>query len=410
MKRGSSKEECLARTTHFFDLLGNPERQFQVVHVAGTAGKGSTASLIAHMLHADHRSVGLLTSPFVTTTLENIWINGKLCNPEMFIRITHQALDVVDTLDNATKPSYAEILFAIGVLCAAENKCEWLVVEVGCGGRFDYTNVFVQPTLCVLTPIDYDHTNILGETIPEIAWHKAGIIHNGCTVISSVQNPEVHEVFDREAEQHNLSIRYIDDSTRGHDTKTTGMSGEHQHRNQELASLAAQALNLSKHAIHEGKKYAKLPARCEIMQRDPLVIIDGAHSPIKIQALAQYLRTECTYEKLYIIYSAKETKDPEKNISPLVPLSSAIWCTEFHLPGFGSHSAEEMKKSIALHHPDSTLYAESDPNTAFTQALATATERDCILITGSLYLAGILRDRFISEEQIVSRREVFAQE
>lgn len=396
MNNAQSQAECLARTRAFFAHRGNPQQHFRVVHVAGTAGKGSTASLVAHMLHAQGHTVGLTTSPFLTTTLEDIWINGKLCDPQLFISVANDVLDDVEHMSDAERPSYSETLYAIGVECCVKVGVEWLVSEVGCGGRYDYTNIFTQPTTCVLTPIDFDHMNILGHTLPEIASHKAGIIHAGCTVFSAPQQKDVQDVFDHEAALYGLNVQYSEKS----EEHTFGMPGAHQSRNAALACAVASSLGVTREAQVTGMRTAFLPARCEIVQRTPLVIIDGAHSVIKMNALARYIET-LQYEKLFVVYSAKYSKDPFENLSPLLSHIATLWCTEFHLPGFSSHSTQDMKRAIQTAAPDLTIHEEADPLRALDSALAGASENDCILVTGSLYMAGIVRERYYSEYDIV---------
>lgn len=402
----TDKTPFLERTQKFFADLDNPQNHFQVIHVAGTAGKGSTTTLLAQMLYADSRSVAALTSPFVTTTLENIWINGQLCDPDLFIRVAHDILDRVDAMPDAEAPSYSETLFAIGVVCAQQAGCEYLVAETGCGGRFDYTNIFSPKKICVLTPIDFDHTDILGDTLEQIAWHKAGIIQKHTLVWSAPQPAQVREIFNTEATAKETKITYIDHAATLDFTPT--LAGKHQLLNASLAAEVAQALGVSEHAIRIGSRQARLPARCETMQHDPLVIIDGAHSAIKMQALAEYLKT-LSYERLLVIYSAKYSKDPVENILPLLPLCSLLWCTEFHLPGFSSHLSSEMKQKIgALHTNHATkIYEEPAPLHALGQALSIARPNDCVLVTGSLYMAGIARTYFISEERIITSGRLF---
>ncbi|MCW1930457.1 MAG: Mur ligase family protein [Candidatus Kerfeldbacteria bacterium] len=401
MQSQVTHETRLECTRHFFARRGNPQNRFRVIHVAGTAGKGSTASLIAHMLHAQGYSAGLITSPFVTTTLEDVWINGKLCDPNIFIRVANDILDDVEKMNDTEIPSYSETLYAIGVECCAQAGVEWLVTEVGCGGKFDYTNIFSQPTTCVLTPIGLDHMNILGNTVPEIAAHKAGIIHTGCTVFSAQQSEDVRAVFDHEAALYGLTVHYIAPSQENN----SDMPGAHQSHNSALACAVVESLGVSLQAQQLGMQRAFLPARCEVMQRNPLVIIDGAHSVIKMRALAEYVST-LTYNRLFVIYSAKYSKDPLENLTPLLSKISTLWCTEFHLPGFSSHSTEEMKYAIAQRASSLEIIEEKNPLAALHSALARANANDCILVTGSLYMAGIVREHYYPEKTIVLQQSL----
>jgi dihydrofolate synthase/folylpolyglutamate synthase len=389
----------LERMRRLCERVGVLDTPFQIVHVAGTSGKGSTSTMIYEMLRASGAHVGIFRSPFVTTSIENIEVDGQLIAPDNFARL----VDYVMLL--ASDASYSELFFAIAMRYFVDSGCAWVVLETGCGGRFDYTNVVAssQVRASVLTPINLDHTDILGKTLEEIAWHKAGIIKEGVPVLSTETKPAVRAVFDREAAEKQTHVQYVQPTRH----VETAMFGEHQQWNAAAAEAVGRLLELPDEAIARGIATARLPARVEVMQHDPLVILDGAHSVAKMQALVASLDAFRPWKKLHLVFAAKETKDVADVLRPIASLADEIWITTFQLPGFGSHRMEETADSCARLAPHATIYREADPRIAVERCLATAAPDDCVVITGSLYLAGFVRKRWISEEEILDRRAAY---
>lgn len=400
---GIDQEFFLNRTQHLFDKLGNPERAFKIIHVTGTSGKGSTSTMLYNILRAAGKSTGLYMSPFVTTTIENIQTNGLLMDPADFVSGVNRMLPIVAQIEKETPelyPSYAEILFGIAMQYFAQQKCEWLVLEVGCGGRYDKTNIIPAPEVAVITNVSKDHTDILGDTIEQIAWHKAGIIKSGSKVFSAETNPDVKAVLDEEAKKQNVQITY----TSPQELIETGMTGKHQQWNAALATAAAEALNIPMPSITKGIAQTRLPARIELMQTQPRVIIDGAHSGAKIAALVAALEQYKPWQKLHIIFAGKESKDLTDLLEPLSHIADSMYMTSFTLPGFGSHPPQEAAKIFHTIHSSIPIHIEEDNHNALQQCLKKADPNDLIVITGSLYLAGELRQHWISEDQILTTR------
>lgn len=396
----------LERMQRFCDHLGNPERTLRTIHVAGTAGKGSTTAMIYEMLVAAKQSVGMFLSPFVTTSIENIHINGRLLAPQDFVRAWNVLVPVLEHITQNEPdwyPSYAEKFFAVALIALKNAGCEWAVIETGCGGRFDYSNVIPSPVACVLTNISLDHTAVLGNTIEHIAWHKAGIIKSGAKIFSAERQPSVRAVFDAEAHIYNEAVHYIKPERR----YSTGMLGEHQQWNAALAAAVGQSLGISQVAIDEGIQHARLPARIELMQQHPRVILDGAHSPAKIAALCEALESFRPWKKLHLVFAAKETKNPMELLLPLLPLADSVTITTFTLPGFDSFDATLTADIIQSVRTDLLPKIIPGSMEAVRDAVSRAESDDVVLITGSLYLAGAVRPLWISEEMIVRERNIF---
>ncbi|MFH1426339.1 MAG: Mur ligase family protein, partial [Candidatus Kerfeldbacteria bacterium] len=184
----------LDRTKKFADRLGNPEQGFKFIHVAGTAGKGSTAMMTYNILREAGYSVGVFVSPHVTTSIERIAANGMLIGPDEFALEIEEIMPIVKEIqkdDPAMVPSYSEIFFAMALQYFKRIGCEWVVLETGCGGLYDKTNIIPAPEVALLTNVSLDHCDLLGNTVEEIAVHKAGIIKEGSALFSTETKPEV---------------------------------------------------------------------------------------------------------------------------------------------------------------------------------------------------------------------------
>lgn len=404
----------LDRTQRFFDTLGNPEKGFKIIHITGTSGKGSTTAMTYQSLLAGNKTVGCYTSPYVSTIIENIEANGFCIDPNDFARITNATLDIVDTIrahEPKWVPSYGEIIFGIAMQYFKEQNVEWVVIEVGCGGRFDKTNVVPAPVAVGITSVGYDHTDILGNTLESIAWHKSGIIKRGTgSVWSTEPNTAIQAVLNREAEACDITIHYKEaaqDTDEPIETFETTMPGNHQQKNAWLAANLCRSAGISEEAIATGIARAQLPARLEKMQSSPTVIIDGAHSEPKIKALVETLQSFRPFERLILVFTAKETKDLDHILDILLPHADIVIPTEFHLPGFSSFACTDIATHIKEKQPHIECAPEPDAQKAIEHALAIATPHDLIISTGSLYLAGKVRKHWISEDQILTQRTVF---
>ncbi|HLD21451.1 MAG TPA: cyanophycin synthetase, partial [Patescibacteria group bacterium] len=257
----------------------------------------------------------------------------------------------------------------------------------------------------IITNISYDHTAILGNTLEKIAWHKAGIIKKGSAIFSSETKPAVQAVLNKEAKQFNQKVQYIQPS-REYETQ---MPGKHQQWNAALAAAVGHYLSIDESNVEKGIAEARLPARIELMQTAPRVILDGAHSTAKIEALVHSLEQFRPWQKLHLLFAAKETKELYDLLAPLAPLIDAAYMTSFTLPGFKSQAPEEAAILLKQMRSNVPVICENDAHTALRKCLLQAAPDDMIIITGSLYLAGKLRIHWIPEQTIIEQQATFPQ-
>lgn len=401
--REKDKSFFLGRTQFLFDRLGNPERQFHFVHVTGTSGKGSTATMVHNILAHAGWNVGLYVSPHVTTSLERMSINAQFVAPADFAHAVHAVMPVVAKIrkKNPTMvPSYTDVVFAVAMLIFQQHHCKWVVLEVGCGGRFDHTNIIPPPAVTIITNISREHIGVLGETLEDIAWHKAGIIKHGAQLFSAETNPKIRAVLNFEAKKFDARIHYISASSKK--SAKSVMVGKHQKSNSALAAAAGRGLGIAEQHIRSGIAATRLPARIEIMQKQPRVILDGAHAPAKMEALVATIHKKCT-----VIFAPKEGKEIDALIRPLVNITRRVIITSWQLPGFRSEQPTRVATQWKKIQPRAEKTIEPSPHAALRHALRTVRTSDTILITGSLYLAGCLRAHWIPEEKILTTRCAF---
>lgn len=347
----------VCRMHWFLDLLGNPERGFKYIHITGTAGKGTVAAMIQKNLP----NAGLFTSPFVTTSIEKIQVGDLYVDPHEFVDIVENMKPAIDRAFRECPwggPSYFERFLAIALVYFQKQQCEWVVLEVGCGGRYDATNIIKNPLITAITNIDYDHTHILGKTLTKIARDKAGIIKKGSRFYTTERRPRLVKIMEEICREQGAEFYHVNGG------------------NRELVE-----------AMGFEARDVKLPARFEIMQKRPLVIIDGAHNRAKIRYTVEQLK-KLTFSKLHLVVALAANKD--RRILDEIP-ADAVYPTRF--------SAADRQCM--------NLGGYTDPYQALDAALAAAGPNDAVLVTGSFYLAGELRQRWIGEEQILIHRSAF---
>jgi len=383
----------LERITSVLQALGNPERAYRVVHVAGTNGKGSTCAMIDAGLRAAHIRTGLFTSPHLIEPTERIQIDGIPVSPADFERAFSVVHEAAEKLDLDCHPTYFETVTAMAFWLFREKKVEAAVIEVGLGGRLDSTNV-VRPVLTVITPIDFDHEAYLGHTIEAIASEKAGILKPGIPAVFARQRPEAAKVLEaRAAELHvpvtrfeNFDIRDLVIDARG--SRFSGivcpLAGEHQVDNAVTAALALRALGVSTDGIAE----TRWPGRIEHVSPNPDIILDGAHNPAGARALAKYLERFYGNRRIWMIYAAMRDKAIDEVAGILFPLASELVLTAPDTPR--ALRPEAMAEFAGRGHVEPTVEA------AIAYARSHAAGEDVIVITGSLFLVGEARGLFLA--------------
>lgn len=397
-------------------LLGDPQEELKCIHIGGTNGKGSTASYLSHALMAGGYSVGLFTSPYIERFNERVQINGKDIPDEALGRITSMIKEKADIMvaEGYEHPTTFEIVTAIGFMYFMEEKVDYVVLEVGLGGRYDSTNIIKKPIASVLTTIDYDHIDVLGDTLEKIAYQKGGIIKKDSIAVSYPQEEEAMKVLKEIAEEmdtkfhlspiENIEIKSVSSSGAVFDFKyknhqienvNISMLGEYQVYNASLALTTLLVLrengliDISDDDILEGLKKTKWPGRLEVLSKNPTFLIDGAHNVQGIYQLKKALEF-FDYKRLILGIGILKDKDTSKMVELLAPMADIVVATEVNMPR--KLPAEELGEKIKQYNEN--IFVEKDIKKAIQKTLELATEEDMIVFGGSLYLIGEVRTIF----------------
>lgn len=395
------------------ELLGNPHKDLKYIHIAGTNGKGSTSSYVATMLEEAGYKVGLFTSPYLERFNERIAINGADIPNERLAEITERVKDRIQIMiqEEYEHPTTFEIITAIGFVYFKEEKVDYVVLEVGLGGRLDATNVIDESLLSIITTIDYDHMDVLGNTLGEIAYEKAGIIKERGLVLSYPQKEEAIEVIEKVCEERKAelticpmeNVKIVQLNEYGgifdyHFNNTAfknleiSLIGEHQVYNAALSVTAILLLrekglvNITDEQIRSGLKKARWKGRLEVLNRHPLFVIDGAHNPQGVQTLVDNLK-RFRYNRLILGIGILKDKEVEKIVEAITPLADEIVITEANI--YRKMKAEELEQMINKYNKNT--HVEKDIKKAIDKSYELAKEDDLILFMGSLYLIGDVR-------------------
>jgi len=396
----------LTRIAALFTSLGNPHHRIRAVHVAGTNGKGSTASFLASIVAAGGSRVGLFTSPHLIRFTERIRINGGEIAEDAVVRLAERVLHAAPS--GAT---FFEIVTAMALLHFAEERVDLVVLEAGMGGRMDATNA-VSGILSVIAPVSLDHSEYLGATIAEIAFEKAGIAKPGRPLVVSPQPPEALEVLTRVcAELECTMYRQGSDFCaswgvdglvyRGLDIDLAGVKpgipGRYQVVNAASALCAAELLNdlgfkLDEAALRRGIETARWPGRMELFVGPPRFLLDGAHNAAGGEALAGAL-ADIPRDRLFIVAGVMEDKDAEGILGPLLHLAAEVFAVS---PGL--ERAMPSARLAALCRGRGAVCSDAGPvATGLSMAGEAAAENDLIVVCGSLFTVGEARAILLSE-------------
>lgn len=395
-------------------LLGNPQKGLNYIHIGGTNGKGSTASYLAHVLKAGGYKVGLFTSPYIERFNERIQINGEDIPNETLGRLTSTIRKKADIMvkEGYNHPTTFEIITAIGFMYFKEERTDYAILEVGLGGRFDSTNIIDKPLVSVITTIDFDHIDILGDTLGKIAYQKAGIIKDNSIVISYPQEEESLEVLKKVSREknsefylcpmENISIKSASNresvfdfqykDTKIEDIKIK-MLGEYQVYNAALALTTLlimkerELLSIEKEDIYRGLSDTKWPGRLEIIGEDPIFLIDGAHNVQGIAQLKKALKL-FKYNRLILGMAMLKDKDTSHMVELLVPIADIVVATEVKMDR--KLDAEILGEKASKYNKE--IYVKKDIKEAIKKALELANKDDMIVFGGSLYLIGEVKN------------------
>lgn len=434
-ERQAEFQRRLERTRRLMNALGNPQDALDIIHIGGTSGKGSVAILCESILREMGWRVGTHTSPYLQTPLEKVRVDSRLIGVPKTITLAGQVMAGVEAIQAADghlgKPHYAEAWLGLALRHFADEACQTGVIEVGMGGRFDASNI-VTPRVSAITTVHYDHTRVLGETLAEIAYHKAGIIKPGVPAVVG-QVPEVAwEVIEAEARQRGARLvrqgrdvhytplelsrtggRFTYDGIDLHlEDLTVGLLGGHQFANATVALAAlelyadAQGITLDEGAVRAGLARARFAGRLEVMQTAPTAVLDGAHNEEKITALLKAVPQVFEYERLILVLGMLEAKAVEPIMEALVAIADVVVTTYPRVKGKPAIHAEELAR-MARASGVSDAIAEPEPVDALAYALSLAEEGDLVLVTGSLYLIGMVRSHWHHVDEIIAQHTMF---
>lgn len=406
-------EVKLARMRHLLGLLGNPHKGLRCILVAGTKGKGSAAVMIAEMLRAQGLRVGLTVKPHLVDYRERIRVNSRMISRGDLLRLVGDVRPAVEEgrgLDWGP-PTYVETTVAIALLYFARQEVDVAVVEVGIGGRLDATNV-LDPVVSVITPISYDHTEILGATLTAIAREKAGIIRPGGMVVSAPQPDEAEAVIvaaceaqaarlvrvGREVEVllHRSSLDGLDATLRGLRGRYpvhVPLLGRHQATNAAAALAAVELLAqwgivVSPPAVRRGLAAVRWPARIELVGRRPYTIVDVGHNPASMAALRDTVADLLGGRRLVLAFGMLATKDYRSVTALVAPLAAEVITTTPNNPH--ALPAAALAEEVRRYTPH--VVAVPDRREAIDRAWKLVGPEDVLVVTGSFYLVGEARE------------------
>ena len=430
--------------TELLRQLGDPHKDLEVIHVAGTNGKGSVCAMLERCLREAGFRTGLYSSPHMMDYNERFRVDGKMISDEAIMDLLREAGEAAKRTEEAIDklPTEFEVLTAMALLWFAREQADIVILETGMGGRFDATNIFPKPLVTIITSISMDHEAYLGDTIAKIAWEKAGIIKAGVPLITSCDNEEAFAVIRREFEEVQESAGKESDGggparlTRiwegcRWETRSLGLSGQmvnlitaagvyedvrlslpgdYQSANLACVVLAweflasagfkrAPALDpalLTEEALRKGLANVKWPCRLELVQEKPAVVLDGSHNPDGLRQLSVWLAGQRgQYDQVLLVMGMVEDKDRLHAAMQLDGLVSRVIITKplSDRAGRWQGLAEGFRRTAA----DKVEFIE-DCHQAVKKAIGLAGDNDLVLCTGSFYLVGELRKNWIGKE------------
>ena len=398
----------LERTRELCAALGNPEKSLKFVHIAGTNGKGSTAACIAAALQKAGYRTGLYTSPYILQFNERMQVNGEhITNTELEC-LTDEIRPFADAMKDP--PTEFELITALAMQFFLDKRCEIVVLEVGMGGELDSTNVIDTPELAVITLIGYDHVEELGPTIVDIAGAKAGIIKNGGDVVIYGGEPEVEEVFEKVSAERGARLSRVDFARiENQEFSLDGirfqiepygdiflpLTGAYQPKNAALAITALEHMRkkgyeISDSDIVSGLASVKWPGRFELLGRDPVFILDGAHNPQGVEATANSLRSHFGERKIVFVVGVMADKDVDSMIGYISPLAETFITVRPDYPR--AMDARELAEKLKRYGVPVAAFDTVSKGVA--ESISRAGAGGIVCALGSLYFSADIRSAY----------------
>jgi dihydrofolate synthase/folylpolyglutamate synthase len=408
----------LSHVEELLNRMGDPQLAAKTVHIAGTKGKGSVSAMIAQALSTSGYGTGLYTSPHLINLRERIRVDASLISEAEFAATMAEIKPFIESMKQDTalrQLTYFEVLTALAFAYFKKKRVDFQVLEVGLGGRLDATNVVARPAVCIITSISLDHTQILGNTLGEIAREKAGIIKPGCWVVVSPQPEEAASVIRDICREKEAKVVQVGKDITWHKTGgdlhhqslvIEGRMGEHQISipllgdfQLENAAVAVGALEIlassgfatSTADITQGLTQVEWPGRFQILQQHPTVLVDGAHNVASMKRLVSNIKAYFSYKRSFLVFGTSSDKDIPGMINELVPLSPQVIVTR------ASHSSRAaLPSTLAAEFTKRGINPETKGTVAqaLCRALSLAGKTDIVCITGSLFVVAEALDYF----------------
>lgn len=404
----------LGRTNTLLEKMDNPHKKLKYVHIAGTNGKGSTAAMTASILQKAGYRVGLYTSPYIYRFHERMQVNGEQITDEELVAITRYVKPLADAMEDS--PTEFELVSCIAFEYFKRQNCDIVVLEVGMGGALDSTNVIPCPEVAVITNIGLDHTDVLGNTLEEIAMNKAGIIKEGGNAVIYRGSASVEAVFEQVCQERHVHLKKANFDgleLKSHDLfeqvfdcgEYKGIHlpllGDHQLHNAAVVLAVAETLiekgwNITEENIFEGIRDVSWPGRFDIVSRDPLFIIDGGHNPQCLEALVKNIQDYLTDRRVIALTGVLADKDYGEMYRPIMPFVEQFVCVTppnpRRLPAaeLAAHLQKAGAKAVAC-----DTVAEG-----VKMAMDLAGSDGAVLCFGSLYTIGDIRNALLDEKSL----------
>lgn len=401
----------LERMWALLGALGHPQERFPSLLVAGTKGKGSTVAMLSACLRAAGYRTGRYTSPHLLNWRERTWVDGSAISTDEVLALVEPIKMANERLSPRLGPlTTFEVGTAFALLHFARKNVDVAVLEVGTGGRFDATNL-VEPHVSAIAPVSYDHTQTLGSTLTSIAWHKAGIMRPGRPAVSAPQPTEARVLIETEAKLIGAHLEEVGREWRWspspaeaatgvrieatHDDFAPldldiGLLGDHQRDNATTAVATLHAIRrqfpVEPSEIVSALKNVDWPGRLQVLSRDPLLVLDGAHNRTSADVVQHALRRVFDFDRLLLVVGLTEGKDAMGVLSSLAPPSDEVFLTRSHHER--SASPAQLASVVRSVAPHAHVATYADASGALEAALRDARPRDLVLVTGSLFLVG----------------------
>jgi dihydrofolate synthase/folylpolyglutamate synthase len=400
----------LERITHITKELGDPQRNYNIIHVGGTNGKYSVCMFLESILKKNGYKVGVFTSPHLIHISERIIVDSIRIGEDEIVTLVKAIKPIVEKMIKNDNPTFFEIFTALAFKYFSDREVDFAIIEVGLGGRYDATNI-VNPMVTVITNVSLDHENILGKKIQNIAFEKAGIIKGNIPIVTAVKGDSLN-IFKNVAKKKNAplhviseqNIQRIHSSINGQKFQINGffkdylvrtsMIGKHQGENIALAIGAIERIQLNgiyitDESIEKGIEKTSNPGRMEIIDYDPIILLDGAHNISGMKMLSYTLKNDFDYAKLIVILGISSDKNIKSMLLILIPLVDIIITTRYN--NTRACDPFKLKKIIEKLDYKCEIVTKNRIEDAINYAKSISTKKDLICVTGSLFTVGDIK-------------------